>query len=161
MALVVAHVRLAAGDGAAELTPEVMGDTAVEADDFATERARLTAPVAGVDSPAHAVTLRVLAERPDDPQVQKQWAGRLQGMAMAGLVWRFPGKPWRITRYGRALLDAEAAPRPLASLPPSVRDELECDIEDLLIDAYGSGATSSLVDAILSKVAEAESADRG
>jgi hypothetical protein len=161
MASVVSHVRLVAGDAAAELAPEVVGDTAVEADDFGPEHARLTAPLAGVRTPAHAVTLRVLAERPDDPKVQRQWAGRLQGMAMAGLVWRFPGKPWRITRHGRALLDAEAAPSPLASLPTSVRDELECDIEDLLIDSYGSGAASSLVEAILSKVAEAESADRG
>jgi hypothetical protein len=45
----------------------------------------------------------------------------------------------------------------LAELPGSVRDELECDVEDLLIDAYGTGATASLVDRIMETIERAES----
>ena len=79
--------------------------------EFDAERARLTAPLGDLNI-AYRVTLRVLAERPKDPQVQEQWAGRLQAMAMAGLVWRFPDKPWRLTSYARKLLAADAPPAP-------------------------------------------------
>jgi hypothetical protein len=87
-------------------TPEPGGEV------FQAERERLAAPLGPIDSIAHRVTLRVLAERPDDPQVQEQWSGRLQGMAMSGLVWRFPDGPWQLTSYARSLLNADPTPEP-------------------------------------------------
>lgn len=56
----------------------------------------------------HLVTLHAIHRSPNDRQVQEQWSGRLQGMAMAGLVWRFPGKPWRPSAHGRAVIAATA-----------------------------------------------------
>ena len=94
-------------------------ETDVDRAAFDAERERLAAPLDGVDSIAHRVTLRVLAERPNDPQIQQQWAGRLQGMAMAGLVWRLADGPWKLTSHARALLAADTSTPPPDGPEPS------------------------------------------
>lgn len=73
--------------------------------DLVAEAALSTGPE---HSMAHLVTLRAIHDAPDNPQLQDQWSGRLQGMAMAGLVWRFPDGPWHPTAYGRQVIDATA-----------------------------------------------------